>query len=914
MTRGAALALLAALTACPAPQSTGPRPPPPDRTLQYRDDVHLLQAHNGMRILIMPQPDTNLVEVHLRIQAGAIDDPDGKSGLAHLLEHLTFEIDLPSEGEETGTQALGRAALGHNAWTNYDSTHYWSRGLREALPDLLAIELGRLGLDCSRLSQPVFDREREVVRNEIRERTGTGARLLEFIREAAYPEGHPYRRVIGGDDPQLAAMTREDACSFLAGHYAPANAILIVAGNTTQEEVKAVLNRHLGSLPPRPAPAVRAVPQARLAGKGLRRSLAVEEATALAVFELPPTFDLDNVAASFIQETFQSQLARAAAEIDWITETEVLRAGGERAPVMIAGVAVDDPRKLPEAARFIDAQARKVREQVDGLELFLIRERRRTTLLQQAERLSSRAAMFADYLQFDRSNQFVVGDLERLKALTADKVKRVSQRVLARHAMVYINPSPDAVYTERRADLTFSPSSHGEAPRSLQVDAREAEQPLTLAATRGSRVSASSFVLDNGLHVMLQPSSSLPLLDIRLIFRAGTAADPPGKPGVAELTAYLLTPTLSDLNDLIELYDFYRMGGDIETSVTADATILRVTGVSMYLDGLVHGLAAIARHGRHDEKTLVRVRNTVATLIEKPDARRQRKGLTIVERALYGHGHPYARAGERTGAAVRAIERDDLARFKERYYVPANATLVIGGQFDTGQMEQHIRHAFATWSSGQPGAAGVREAARAHAVIAGVDNDDATQVSVMLAYPTGAGVDRDHAARLVLVAMLDDRLYAVVRERLAASYGVTADHEARVGPGLLTVTGAIDAARGGEALIAIRQVIAGLRDRDSQFIGDFVRARRTVAQRLLADATDSRSLAAELALAAQYGVDPAYFSSLVDRVARLKPAEVAALAARELAAGRETLIVAGDRPAVEAAFKAAGLPPPKFVR
>jgi zinc protease len=376
----------------------------------------------------------------------------------------------------------------------------------------------------------------------------------------------------------------------------------------------------------------------------------------------------------------------------------------------------------------------------------------------------------------------------------------------------------------------------------------------------------------------------------------------------------LLTPSLDEREDLRELIDFYRMGGTIESDVTADATTLRVTGVTMYLDGLIHGLAVIARRGRHDEDVLEAVRNGLATIVDKPDAVRQRRRLTVIERALYGQGHPYARADESTGAALRAIGPGDLARFKERYYVPANATLVIGGRFDPAQMEQHVRHAFSSWSSSQPAAPRIQEPARAHAVVAGIDNGDATQVTVMLAYPTGAGVDRDHAARLVLISMLEARLYAAVRERLAASYGVGAGHEARVGPGLLIVSGAIDAARGGEALTAVRQVVAGVRDQDGQFVRDFVRARRAVAQRLLADATDSNSLAAELALAALHGKGPHYFAGLVDQVARLKPAEVAALAARELATERETLVVAGARPAVEAAFKAAGLPPAKFVR
>ncbi|HTM22447.1 MAG TPA: insulinase family protein, partial [Kofleriaceae bacterium] len=821
-------------------------------------------------------------------------------------------LPLPGDRHETVDQALSRLALEYNANTGWDRTHYYAQGLVDALPELLAVEMSRLGTDCRTLSPDLFAREREVVRNEIRQRGGIGDQLLQYVLEAAYPEGHPYRRPIGGDDRQLAAVTLDDVCTFMAAHYAPANATLIVAGATTADEVKKILNQHLGSLPPRPATASVKVPLVRLTTRVVERTLAIEEPTAVAIYALPPTFGLDSVPAAYAQAELASRIADQADGKDWITDTVVTQLGGVRAPVLIVGVTVREAGQLHKAIEFIDAQVHKLKFEATEFQLSMVREAAQIGVLERAERLTSRAMMFADYLQFDSDLGFVVGDLERLGQLTISDVQEVAGGIFARRGVLLVRPDPKAVYKERRADLTFSPSAHGQDERVGDVDLADAERSLALPGSHLSATQLRRFTLDSGLQVLLLPASTLPLIDIRLIVAAGSAQDPPGKAGVAELAAQLMVPAMDTFDRQRDLFDFYRMGGRFSPEVSADFTVFRVRGASVFLDGLVHGLGVLMRSGRYDGDLVGKIRNLRATAVDKKDAVRERRLETVVGRALYGQDHPYARMVERTGAGLRSIGAGDLDGFRRRYYVPRNATLVIAGRFDPDLMEQHVRHAFAGWSSGQAGFAGVVEPAHTHAVTTAVDDDDGVLLGVQLAYPTGAGMDEHYAARLVLQEMLDQRL-RVVRERLGASYGVYARYEVQRGPGVLHVFGAVDGARGGEGLTAIRAAIDGLRRSDEAFVRDFVRARRTVGRRLVADATDSGSLADQLSQIAEYGKSDRYFGVLVDAVSRLRPGDVAAVAAADLAAEHETLVVAADRPVVEAAFKAAGLPPPHFV-
>jgi zinc protease len=904
-------AALVALLAVGCGPAAPPRPPAPDRTLSYRDDVQMMEAHNGMRILIMPDPSTNLVDVHVRFQVGAIDDPAGKAGLAHLVEHLYSLVPLPGGGN--AEDVFGRVTLADNAYTDWDSTHHYSQSLGDSLGDVLAMEMGRLGADCAALPQAVFDREREVVRNEIRQRGGLSAELARWVLEAAYPESHPYRRTIGGDDQQLASITRADVCAFMAAHYAPSNATLIVAGATTVDEVKTILNRHLGALPPRPAAPRPEVGRAKLAARPAEHALDVDEGSVVAIYAMPPGFGLDNVAGNYALAMLSAALDHAAEGEDWISTTSVSRSGGVRAPVMTVQVWVTDPKHLKRAVEFIDKQVRALKIEATDFQLAMVRERGQTGLLQRAERLSSRAMQFGDYVQFDSSNGFIVGDLERLGRLSISDVQRVAKGMFAQRAIVMVRPNPKAALREKRAALTFSPHDDAGAARLAAVDPTEADRPLALPGGRLSSTEMRRFVMDNGMDVLLLSASTMPLIDIRLILAAGSAQDPPGKAGVADLAARLMIPSIDNFDQARELIDFWRMGGDFDPQVSDDFTIFQVRGAAVFLDGLVHGLGALMRHGHYDDEVVGTVRKSVATALDKPDTARMLRVGAALGRAMYGAEHPYARAAARTGAGVRSIGRGDLERFRNDYYVPRNATLVVAGRFDVELMEQHIRHAFGGWSSGKPRFGGVDEPAQARGGTLAVDDDDQVQIGVALAYPTGRGLDARHAARLVLVEMIEMRMRAV-REKLGASYGIHASNELRRGPGSILVSGTIDAARGGEALATIRAGIDGIRNQDDQFVREFVLARRAVARRLIADATDSSSLADELTRIAGYSVSPRFFGVLVDLVSRLKPADVAALATRELAAARETMVVIADRPVIEATFKAAGLPPPKFLR
>src|SRR5687767_409076 len=183
---------------------------------------------NGLRFIIMPDPSTELVQVDVHYEVGAAEDPQGKAGLAHFAEHLMFQMRPDGPNTPPIFQTLLELTTFINAFTAADMTHYWTTVRKENFDAMLKIEAMRMyfaadmpatpelpAFGCSTIPVSEFEREREVVRNEIRAQSGADDYVEQLIEEKLFPDGHAYERSVGGDDAQIASITLPEACKFL---------------------------------------------------------------------------------------------------------------------------------------------------------------------------------------------------------------------------------------------------------------------------------------------------------------------------------------------------------------------------------------------------------------------------------------------------------------------------------------------------------------------------------------------------------------------------------------------------------------------------------------------------------------------------------------------------------------------------
>ena len=209
-------------------------------------DVTSFKLDNGMQVVVIPDHRAPVVTHMVWYKAGAADEAQGKAGIAHLLEHLMFK-GTPKYPDGAFSRIVRANGGNENAFTTQDYTAYFQKVMKDRLPLVMELEADRM--QNLELTDETVLPERSVVLEERRERTDNEpSGLLNEQMDAAMFTAHPYGKPIIGWMPQVSKLTRQDAMDFYAAHYEPENAILIVAGDVTPEEVKTLAERYYGPL------------------------------------------------------------------------------------------------------------------------------------------------------------------------------------------------------------------------------------------------------------------------------------------------------------------------------------------------------------------------------------------------------------------------------------------------------------------------------------------------------------------------------------------------------------------------------------------------------------------------------------------------------------------------------------------
>src|SRR6185312_11199440 len=261
-----------------------------------------------------------------------------KSGLAHLVEHLMFQARPDGPTSPPLFKAIMDQSTFFNAYTNWDTTHYMTQSRAERLDAMLKIESMRMYFGCQTIPEAEFEREREVVRNEIRAQSSAEGQIPQLIMAAIYPKGHAYERMIGGNDEQIASASLDDACEFMRKYYAPERATIVVAGGVTMDQAITGIEKWFKPMPARKAaprvPVAQFVPE----HKTTTLELDVERPSVHIAWVLPPSNTPQGEAARFgIFSTF-FKVARAGTEYGFAYSVEPNFVGGELAPVFILSI------------------------------------------------------------------------------------------------------------------------------------------------------------------------------------------------------------------------------------------------------------------------------------------------------------------------------------------------------------------------------------------------------------------------------------------------------------------------------------------------------------------------------------------------------------------------------------------------
>ncbi len=874
---------------------------------------------NGMKFVLMPDASTQLVEVDVRDDVGSREDPPGKAGLAHLVEHLMFQLkpDYETIGAKAPPlmQSINDMTTFFNAYTDWDTTHYMNTARFEALDAMLKIEAMRLFYGCQTISNDEFLREREVVRNEIRQRGGTAeGQIPQLVMSAIYPKGHAYERMIGGDDGQLSTITLEDACKFIKDYYTPDRATVIVAGGIEVEKTVVAIQKWFGPLPKRAGAPRVAVDPIQVENGRKQYELDVERASVHVGWALPPSNTPEGEAAQFGIGNAFARIARKGQEYDFAYSVSPAILGGKLAPVFVVSIELKSMGKLEEALEFVYKSARQAYRGFDEGSYEQIEEwknQQKAQFIQGMEQLPARTNAMGGLVQFsnfdfDSQELYIFNELDKIAKFDGARVGRVIKKYIDpdKARVIVIKPNKEGLKGDARSKLVFQVKSHDQLVVP-DVDPSEARRPVKLGAELKGLVGAQRFTLGNGMTVVMLPLKSMPLVATRLIFNNIGDATTPDNPVLPSLAAdFLALP--------IDAEAFARTGINVGCESSSDSTICEASGVNIYLDVMIKGLERLVTAGTYSQEAIERwqktARGQLATKSSQQETEFERQVLT----ALYGPDHAYTRSGVMMPEHVGKVSRDGLDSFRRSHYTAGNATLVVVGDFDPKAAESMIRSNFSGWSKGSLAKqVDPAQHKRTGPAFIGVVGKDEPQLSLRIAYPAPAGVDGQEGARQVLSEMLNIRV-GEVRFKLGSTYGMYAGRRPSKGPTAYGIGGTVDAERAGESLKAIREGVDLLRRGDT-FDVDFVRSRRKIISRLLSESTVTTELAARLGFMAQYGLDAKYYNTMLQQVAALSPAQMRALIKTELDPNNEIIVVLGDKKHLDRTFADAGIKDVKIV-
>ncbi|MDB4963477.1 MAG: peptidase domain protein [Myxococcales bacterium] len=872
---------------------------------------------NGLRFVLMPDPSTQLVEVDVHYEVGSREDPPGKAGIAHLVEHMMFQLKPDGETSPPLMQTIGDISTFFNAYTIWDMTHYMTTARAENLDALLKIEAMRLYYGCQTISNDEFLREREVVRNEIRQRGGTAeGQIPQLVLSSVYPQGHAYERMVGGDDSQLTTITLADTCKFIKDYYTPERATLIVAGGFDVDQTIASITKWFGKLEKRPSAPRAPVAKLELSKERKQFDLDVERPSVHIAFALPPQNTPEGEDVQFGINSAWARIASKGQEYDFAYSVDATVLGGPLAPIYLISIELKGMDKLNEALEFTQKATKQAYRGFDEGTFEQIEEwknLRKAQFIGSLEELNARTNVVGGLVQFsdmdfDSQDTYIFHELDKIAKFDGERIGKAVKKWLDfdKARVVVMKPNKEGLKGDKRnTKVTFQVKSH-ESVVLPDVDPKEAKRPIRMSAELKSLVGATRFTLGNGMNVIMLPIKSMPLVSSRLIFNNVGESISPDNPVLAAAAAnFLSLPIDADV--------FQRTGVNVGCSANEDSTVCFTSGINIYLGVMLKGFERLVAAGVYDQEDLERWQKSRREDLKTKNAQQQSEFQRQLLSALYGPDHPYTKTGVLTSDAIGKVSKDGLDSFRKTHYSAGNATLVVVGDFEPAAAEKMIRSTFSGWGKGTVDKAiDPTPFKRTGPAFVGVVGKEEPQLSVAIGYPAPAGVDGQQAARMVIAEMLNTRM-GDVRFKLGSTYGVYAQRQSLKGPTAYQMGGTVDAPRAGESIKAMREGVDMLRKSSEQFDIDFVRARRKLLSSLLGESTVTGELAQRLGFMSTHNLPVTYYNTLLQQIAAVSPAQVHALIAKELDPNNEVIVILGAKPQLDKAFKDAGISDVKLV-
>ena len=900
---------------------------------------------NGLRVIVHEDRKAPVVAVSVWYRVGSKHEPKGKTGFAHLFEHLMFNGSENAPGDFfEPLQQVG--ATDFNGTTNVDRTNYFETVPTGALDRALFLESDRMGHLLGAVTQEKLDNQRGVVQNEKRQGDNNPYGLLRYeIFENLFPKGHPYHHSTIGSMADLNSASLDDVKKWFTDNYGPNNAVLVLAGDIDVATAKAKVTEWFGDIPrgaevkapattvpTLPAPLAKEVkdliPTTRLyrmwAIPGLNDSDAVALQMAGAVLGGLSSSRLDN--AMVRKDPVAVSVSAGAQTLEdagfLIVQADV-KPGVDPA---VVGKKLDDEIAAflatgPTADELQRAAASYLGGMIAGLE--------------SVGGFGGKAVALAEGALYSNDPAYYKKELDRVAKATPEQVKAAAQKWMSRPAFSLTYTPGErteggenrggAVVANKGGDLVapdryWNPALGDVGPDTGIGTTSIADRSQLPAVTDLKALDFPAIErakLKNGVEVIFARRTAVPTVNVAVSFDAGYAADPHNALGTQSLMLSMMDEGTTSLDSIAFAEAKERLGAQIDGSANADETVFNLFALKPNLAPSLSLLADYIRNPAFDTKELDRVRaqqlNRLKAELNNPNAIASR----VLMPALYGAEHPYGipPSGLGDAAAVTAASRDQLASFHQNWIRPDMARIFVVGDTTLKEVTKQLDAAFGNWkapASAKPTKHFEIAIPKPQPRILLVDRPKSPQ-SVILA---GKVLDAKGSDELEILRSANDifggnflsRFNMNLRETKGWSYGVRTRISSDKDRLTWVVAAPVQADRTGDSIKELRSDL-------KSFLGDKgvtgEELERTVngsVRELPGSFETSGDVLGGLRSIAKFGRPDNYYETLAGTYEAMKAPELDAAARKAFSVDDLVYVVVGDAAVVKPQLDALGLP------
>ena len=890
---------------------------------ELKIDYQKFSLPNGLEVIFHIDRSDPVVAVNLTAHVGSTREKAGRTGFAHLFEHLLF-----LESENLGKGGLDKLSAriggsGANGSTSNDRTNYLQTVPKDALEKMIWAEADKLGWFINTVTDPVLAKEKQVVKNEKRQSVDNQpyGHTYYVINKALYPEDHPHNWQVIGSLEDLQNATLDDVKEFFRRWYVPNNVTLVLAGDFDPVQARKWVEKYFGEIPRRPEnpaqvnrPAVLKESIKLYHEDNFARVPALTMAWPTVEQLHPDSYPLQ-ILGVYLSQGKKAPLNQVLVDQLKLTANASLsNYTSELVGQMMLSVRAFDDKNLDEVLAGVQQAFEKFeKEGISESDLARIKAGEETQFYQSLSSVLGKSSLLAEYNYLNGNPGYITTDIQKTQAVTADDVMRVYKKYIKDKAFVatsfvpkgktnqilsgstkaevveekIVQGAEDAVDPNIKATYTKTPSKIDRSKEPLYGKAAESKVP-TVWDTK----------LSNGMSLSGIQNTEVPLMQFEIVIKGGLLLEDINKVGVSNLLSRMLmrgtaTKTTQQLEEAIQ-----QLGASIRVNARNEDIRLSVTTLSRNYAETLALVQEILLQPRWDEQEFALAKQSVLSQIRQQEANPNAVASAQFSKLIYGQNNLRSRSILGTADSVNAISIDDLKSYYAKNFAASAARMHVVGSLSQTEVQASLASLNQAWKAGK---VNLPAPVSAPSIVGGkvyfYDIPNAKQSVIQIGYPALAATDADYYPATVMNYILGgggfaSRLTQELREGKGYTYGINSGFSGTRSAGSFQIASGVRTNVTLESLQLVKKI---LQDFAATYSNDDLATTQSFL--IKSNARAFETAAAKLGMLdniAEYNWKPSYVKDREQIVKNMTVNKIKALANQYLDPNKMVWLVVGD--------------------